>query len=226
MRWIPTVLLLGGGALIASSLFVLWSKEKEEVEDRTIERKQALATVFWVGERATKENAFIANNKSAWDASWQAHYGGVDNPAKRCEYKPCAFEPGENPFYAALPYNDLDREGTRKESASRIPWFSEEMHKKSVLKNRWVEVAYRHTACYGQWEDVGPFEEDDFEYVFGGVPKPKNTWGAAAGIDLSPAMRDCLKLDGNDVVEWRFVEEKDVPEGPWKEIVTTRDAAW
>ena len=69
-------------------------------------------------------------------------------------------------------------------------------------------------------------EEDDFDYVFGGAPKPKNNWGLKAGIDLSPAMRDCLKLEGDYIVEWRLVGEGEVPEGPWKEIITTRDASW
>jgi hypothetical protein len=36
-----------------------------------------------------------------------------------------------------------------------------------------------------------------------------------AGIDLSPAVRDFLKLRSGAKVEWRFVDERDVPHGPW-----------
>ena len=216
----------GGGALGAFYFFDAFSWRSFRGGADTGLRRQGRATVFWAGEEANEKNVFIANHASVWDANWQEHYGGVDDPVSRCGYKPCAFSPAENPFYAALPYNDLDKEGKRKESAAGIPWFLEEMDKKSVLKNRWIEVMYRGAACYGQWEDVGPFEEDDFEYVFGDAGKPKNTWGAGAGIDLSPAMRDCLKLEGNDMVVWRFVGEGDVSEGPWKEIVTTRDVGW
>ena len=37
-----------------------------------------------------------------------------------------------------------------------------------------------------------------------------------AGIDLSPAVRDFLKLRSGAAVEWRFAEEAEVPAGPWK----------
>ncbi len=52
------------------------------------------------------------------------------------------------------------------------------------------------------------------------------------GMDVSPAVRDCLgftssrgandRLD-NDVnwVNWQFVDDAQVPYGPWKQIVTT-----
>jgi hypothetical protein len=28
------------------------------------------------------------------------------------------------------------------------------------------------------------------------------------------------------IVRWRFIDEKDVPDGPWKEIVTTTGPKW
>lgn len=187
--------------------------------------KRATTTVFWAGEAADRDNGFIANDQSAWDSNWSEHYGGIDDPNDRCGFLPCSFTPRENPFYVALPYSEFDEDGGIKASARNVPWFKDRAGEASVLKNAWVEVSYRGTACYGQWEDVGPFETDDFEYVFGaGVPT--NTFGARAGIDVSPAMRDCLGLQGNDVVEWRFVDWRDVPDGPWKKTVTTRGASW
>jgi hypothetical protein len=32
---------------------------------------------------------------------------------------------------------------------------------------------------------------------------------------VSPAMRDYLSLQSTDVTDWRFVEESEVPNGPW-----------
>lgn len=183
--------------------------------------KYTIATVFWVGEGATADNGYIQNAESAWDGEWMQHFGGVDDPDTRCGFKPCEFIPKENSFYVALPYNDLNDQGDRKNDAHIIPW-NNPAAAKSVLKNRWIEVRLGSVSCFGQWEDVGPFYEDDGEYVFGSALMPKNIEGEKAGIDLSPAMRDCLKTDGSSEVFWRHVVEKDVPMGPWKETITTR----
>ncbi len=183
--------------------------------------KTGIATVFWVGEVSDASNGYIPNDKSAWDGNWQAHFGGVDDPLNRCGFQPCAFTPKENPFYVALPYNDLDDFGERKPDSVRIPWYSATATQ-SVLKNRWIEVRHKGTVCYGQWQDVGPFYQDDIEYVFGKNTIPKNQFGEKAGIDLSPALADCLSIDGSDPVEWRFVEASRVPQGNWTKIITTR----
>jgi hypothetical protein len=187
--------------------------------------RKALATLFWAGEPPGSDNGFITNEESAWDSAWQKSYGGVDDPAQRCGYRPCAFLPQENPFYFALPYNDLDEAGRRKASAQNIPWFAERSGRTSVVKNTWIEITYQNERCYAQWEDVGPFDSDDFDYVFGGAP-PRNTDGLGAGLDVSPAVRDCLGLKSNDEVRWRFVSEPAVPAGPWKETVTASDVSW
>lgn len=184
------------------------------------EWKKATATVFWVGEDATEENAFIHNSASAWDQEWEMHYGGVDDPLDRCGFHPCAFTPQENPFYVALPYNDMGDRG-RKENASLIPWHDQNA-RMTLLKDRWVEVAYNGKSCFGQWEDVGPFETDDIAYVFGNTEWPANENGVWAGIDLSPAVRDCLGADDVSEVTWRHVDERAVPDGPWREITTER----
>lgn len=183
--------------------------------------KRGIATVFWVGEGEGEDNGFISNVPSAWDEDWMEHYGGVDSRDNRCGFQPCAFVPKENPFYVALPYNDLEDDGRKKANAVGIPW-NDPSATKSVLKNRWIEVRHEGTVCYGQWQDVGPFEEDDIEYVFGDAPNPKNQYGEKAGIDLSPALADCLGVDGSDGVQWRHVEFKNVPTGDWTQIITTR----
>jgi hypothetical protein len=56
---------------------------------------------------------------------------------------------------------------------------------------------------------------DDWEFVFGTKP-PKTTENGAAGIDLSPSIRDYLGLRSGQKVHWRFVEAGQVPHGPWK----------
>jgi hypothetical protein len=208
------------------------SEEQTEISVQSgedLRYKGGIATVFWVGEAASDENDYIANDESAWDVNWEEHFGGLDDPEDRCGFLPCAFVPLENPFYVALPYSDFYDDGIRKKSASAIPWYEEtEINDdESLLKNRWVEVTYRDRNCFAQVEDVGPFVSDDFAYVFGEASAPKNTFGEAAGIDVSPAMRDCLKMRRrNAEVEWRLVSPGEVPDGPWKEIITTSQVGW
>jgi hypothetical protein len=56
------------------------------------------STVFWCGEPATTTSP--SNRKSAFDSRWWLH------------------APGENPFYFALPYSDIDSGHTRPEASS------------------------------------------------------------------------------------------------------------
>lgn len=188
--------------------------------------KRVITTLFWAGEGETADNGFIQNYHSAWDEEWSIHFGGVDDPECRNGYFPCTFTPKENPFYFALPYGEYGDDGAVKASAQKIPWYAESQKNKTpLLKNRWIEVVYNGKTCYGQWEDVGPFEEDDFAYVFGNA-KPKNQFGEKAGLDISPALWTCLGMKDNTLTEWRFVESKDVPPGPWKNTVTTSGLNW
>jgi hypothetical protein len=67
-----------------------------------------VTTVFWIGEQAGGNNP-VPNYRSSWDANWTGNYGGFDNPdaSSRRNYVPVAFIPHQNPFYCALPYNDV-----------------------------------------------------------------------------------------------------------------------
>jgi hypothetical protein len=181
-------------------------------------------TIFWVGEPAAADNGYIANDVSAWDECWQAHYGGVDDPTNRSGYLPSAFTPAENPFYVALPYDDLDGNGAPKWNvADVVPWAKTTTipPTDSAVKNHWVKIAHGGNTCYAQWEDVGPFKDNDFHYVFG-PRKPRSRVNQRAGLDVSPAVRDCLGLtEGISPTNWRFVDESEVPAGPWTSIVTT-----
>lgn len=190
-----------------------------------------VATVFWIGE--PQGNGSSENNAmSAWDDEWMKHYGGYDDPVNRNGYHPKGFTPTENPFYLDLPYNDFYDEGNRKANAIEVvPWAHEKEWSKteSMMKNRWVRLSRNGITCYGQIEDAGPYEYDDHGYVFGNN-RPKNTLANNAGLDVSPALRDCLKFDGinnaSNRIDWQFVDANDVPNGPWKEIVTTSGVYW
>lgn len=72
-------------------------------------KRNVVATVFWVGEQPTENNP-TPNNKSAWDVNWQANFGGYDDPNSREGYLPKDFAPSLNPFYIALPYNDIGKD--------------------------------------------------------------------------------------------------------------------
>ena len=182
-------------------------------------------TVFWIGELPSARNP-TPNNKSSWDQQWSANFGGYDDPdpGNRIanhttgEFRPKGFIPKLNPFYVALPYNDVTGSRRHKPEASRvIPWFSRMRPEpgETVCKGRWIQIFRGGRSCYGQWEDCGPWETDDWEFVFGSKP-PKTKQNGAAGIDLSPAIRDYLGLKSGEKVHWRFVEAGQVPYGPWK----------
>lgn len=180
-----------------------------------------VGTVFWVGEQPTQNNP-VPNTASSWDPQWMKTFGGYDDPdvaARANGYRPSGFIPKLNPFYVALPYNDCVNYKTTKEEAARvIPWFKETFTKegKSVCHNRWIAIRHNGRTCYAQWSDCGPFVTNDADYVFGDA-RPTNMKNQGAGIDLAPAVRDYLDFTSGQKCDWRFVEEKEVPDGPWKD---------
>ena len=179
-----------------------------------------VTTIFWVGERPTANNP-TPNFSSSWDSHWSSNYGGFDDPNNRRGYLPARFTPRLNPFYCALPYNDVTRGTTKPEAKVVIPWFRREYERegKSVCKDRWVAIRSRKTnrVAYAQWSDCGPFRTDHWQYVFG-KERPKANLNRGAGLDVSPAVRDYLGLASTDVTDWRFVEARDVPDGPWTKL--------
>ncbi len=180
-------------------------------------KRNVVTTVFWVGEQPTENNP-TPNDKSAWDQNWMKNFGGYDDPNQREGFFPKTFAPKLNPFYVALPYNDIGKDFRhRPEAAEVIPWFWEKYQGDgiSVCKGRWLAIHYDGKICYAQWEDVGPFETDHHEYVFGNENARSNR-NKGAGLDVSPAVRDFLEMPSGDRVEWKFVEDYEVPQGPWK----------
>ena len=192
---------------------------RAEPSDRYTWKNNINTTVFWIGEEPTENNP-VPNHASSWDQKWAKHYGCYDdpNPKARKGFLPVGFTPKQNPFYVALPYNDIAQNGHKKEASSLIPWFKEAFTSKwkSVCKGRWIAIRKGDRVCYAQWEDAGPFTTNDSEYVFGNA-RPKPNPNHNAGLDVSPAVRDFLGLDGSDMTDWKFVEFEDIPEGPWAE---------
>jgi hypothetical protein len=180
-------------------------------------RTNIVTTTFWVGEKTAKNNP-VPNDKSSWDSAWAKNYGGTDSPepARRRGFLPAKFTPGQNPFYVALPYNDISGGRHKPEASSIIPWFRKDYKgpTKSVLKDRWVAIRYKNRVVYAQWEDCGPFRTDHAAYVFG-TERPKPNLNKGAGLDVSPAVRDYLGMNSTDVTDWKFVEFEEVPRGPW-----------
>lgn len=183
-------------------------------------KMNVVTTVFWAGESATQNNP-VHNRSSSWDANWAYNFGGFDNPdpSQRQNFMPINFVPNENPFYFALPYNDVSGGRHKPEARTVIPWFAQvfERDGKSVCHNRWIAIRKGNRVCYAQWSDCGPFSTDHWEYVFGNqMPAPNRNRGA--GLDVSPSVRDYLGMGSMDVVDWKFVEARDVPVGPWARI--------
>lgn len=186
-----------------------------------------VTTTFWVGEAAAQNNP-VHNFSSSWDKEWYRTFGGYDNPEAGGRRAlpdggsiPAAFVPQGNPFYFALPYNDVERGHHKAEAKFVIPWFKDvyEEDGKSVLRDRWIAVRKNlpngtSRVCYAQWSDCGPFRTDHHEYVFG-AEYPRWNLNKGAGLDVSPCVRDYLGMRPTDVVDWKFVEYRDIPLGPW-----------
>ena len=186
-------------------------------QDRYPWKRDIVTTTFWIGEKPAHNNP-VPNRASSWDADWAKHYGGTDSPDKndRVDFRPAAFVPGQNPFYVALPYNDIQASGHKPEAASLIPWFKADCKGpgKTVCKGRWLAIRFKDRVTYAQWEDAGPFRTDHASYVFGNE-RPKPNLNKGAGLDVSPAVRDYLGMNDTDVTDWKFVDFDEVPPGPW-----------
>jgi hypothetical protein len=170
-------------------------------------------TKFWIGEGGSAISS-TDNVASAWDENWRSSNSGSDNPYNRSGYAPADHAPTVNPFYVALPFNDLaDPEKARR----WLPpgWYRPPKDGKQVsaCKDRWVEIKNSDgRICFAQWEDVGPLESDHAEYVFG-PERPEVL--TRAGLDVSPAVAQYLGLGESGYTSWRFVDDEDVLPGKW-----------
>lgn len=204
-----------------------------------------VATTFWVGEIFDPHAADGSQVISTYDSKWEAHYGGCDGvmtAARTCDteqrragdnFFPTHMTPHQNPFYLDLPYDDVNDPVGFERRCAVVPWADDLRYTGqcanrsfSYMKNRWVEmVGTNGHTCYGQIEDAGPGDYHDTRYVFGASDaRPANARYGGAGADVSPALNSCLafaELNGDtDRIDWRFVEDASVPDGPWRRLVT------
>ncbi|WP_018969719.1 hypothetical protein [Rubritalea marina] len=192
-----------------------FEEEDQEIRFQHVWKRDIPATLFWVGQPLEGDTQRLT---SAWDDDWIGSFGGVDDPARRDGFHPSGFEVQMNPFYVALPYNDIMPGGGmfKPEASEIIKWFWARAKAPgvSVCKNRWVAIHLGYKVCYAQWQDVGPFYDDDAGYVFQ-HSRPLQNRDGATGMSFSPAVRDFLEFKAGQRVSWRFVETEDVPHGPW-----------
>lgn len=193
--------------------------------------------LFWIGAVAPGASGEDAQSiSSSWDSRWAQHYGGCDGigPVGRlCRsdaglrtgpgWLPTSTVPLENPYYVALPFNDLTSTGVL--DRDRVPWstdpgYAGRMTDRTVsfLKNRWVAVTGPQGTCYAQVEDTGPGRHDA-DYVFGDA-RPDGV-----GMTVSPAVARCVGLDpdATGLLDWQFVETPLA--GPWADLITTRQVS-
>ncbi len=173
-----------------------------------------ITTVFWIGEGGSPISS-TDNVASAWDANWRQDNHGTDNPYNRDGFAPADHAAMINPFYVALPFNDLAFPDKARRwlpaGWARPPKDGKQV---SACKDRWVEIKNAQgETCYAQWEDVGPLRYDHAEYVFGNERPDTYT---RAGLDVSPAVAQYLNITGkNRLTRWRFVDDADVQPGAW-----------
>ena len=205
-----------GVLALATVTWVVTRREPQAAPPEELMHQDVRTTVFWVGEPADAANDFIHNFSSTWVENWVGTYGGEDDPNDRCGYQPCGFTPKENPFYFALPYSDLDEACNAKPSQQAVPWFDgTPAPGHSIVKDSWIKINYQGRTVYAQWEDAGPFGEDDTGYVFGESEPQAN-----AGLDVSPAVADYLDIPGEADTSWEFIDASKVPDGPWLKTIT------
>jgi len=203
-----------------------------------------VATTFWVGEIFDPTASDGSQVISTYDFQWLQHYGGCDGVIASGDcateprtvgngYFPTRMTPQENPFYLDLPFDDVNDPTAFAQRGSVIPWAQDPGYAGhrtdptfSYMKNRWVAITKDGHTCYGQIQDAGPGDYHDANCVFGAHnDRPVNTKYNSAGMDVSPALNGCLgfaDLNGeNDHVDWRFVDSQDVPDGPWRTVITT-----
>jgi hypothetical protein len=175
-------------------------------------KRGIVTTVFWIGEGSTPLSS-MTNKMSAWDTNWVHDNGGADDQYDMSGYGSGSHASLINPFYVALPFNDL---AYPDKTQRWLPpwWYKPARHgekQQSSCQGRWIEIKTRSgRSCFAQWEDVGPITTDDAEYVFGSAPP-----SASRGLDVSPAVAKYLGFDSAAITSWRFVDDDDVPPGLW-----------
>src|SRR2546421_10207210 len=69
-------------------------------------KKNIVTTVFWIGERPSRNNP-VPNRRSSWDKDWTRNYGGFydPQPPRRSNYIPGRVTPPHKPLFLSPPHN-------------------------------------------------------------------------------------------------------------------------
>ncbi|MBP9827097.1 hypothetical protein KBC99_01295 [Candidatus Saccharibacteria bacterium] len=191
----------------------------------SIVHRDIATTVFMAGSPAGIYDQGISNQSSAWYANWAKHMGGIDDGQTLQLVRPGL----DNLYYFALPCADFDDTGLLLSNVEASPWAATK--NQSAFKNRWIKIWNEQSFVYAQWEDVGPLYTDDCKtYVFGADrPRQEKTRAVASALDLSPAAFKTLNqgiADGVILTNWQFVSAISVPDGPWRQNITTSGPDW
>ncbi|MEK6879250.1 MAG: hypothetical protein AABY22_06550, partial [Nanoarchaeota archaeon] len=160
-----------------------------------IVHEDIIASTFWVGEPGQES--------SAWIQDWISAFGGIDDPNNRKGNQICPNIPElrQNPFYVALPAKPENMNDEEKR-----------LNVNNYGKGSWVKIVSGGKVVYAQWEDVGPWNTNDYSYVFGNarpVAEANPNTDKRDAIDLSPAATYVLsgQTSNTITVTWNFVSE-------------------
>ena len=110
---IPAQVVLGEAIKANSSAQKSQKAEPSKTTSSFPVKRNIVTTYFWIGQGGTSISS-TTNLKSAWDSFWKKNFGGIDCPDQRKDAKkfreaslPKKFAPTLNPFYVALPFNDI-----------------------------------------------------------------------------------------------------------------------
>ena len=134
--------------------------------------------------------------------------------------------PRQNPFYLDLPFDDINNPTAFAQRGSVVPWAHEPGlsgragdRSVSFMKNRWVKISEATGSATARSRTPGRATTTTRRTSSAATTDgPKNSRYNGAGMDVSPALNGCLAfadLNGaDDRVDWRFVDDADVPAGP------------
>ena len=193
---------------------------------RLVKLHEAVSTtIFWIGEPASADNGFIANDDSAWDECWKERYGGIDDPVNRNGFFPAGFTPHDNPFYVALPYNDLDSNGDRRWNlASVVPWakIATLPVTDSAVKNRWVKIIAGDADLLRAMGGRRPVQRERLALrVRTGAGRAIPSTAAPVSMSRPPCVTACRSPTASPRPTGASSRRPRCPHGPWTTIVTT-----
>lgn len=170
------------------------------------------------------------NTEARWYNDWTKHQCGVDLKGTRTIVLPGC----DNLYYFALPCSDVGMDGNWDRAViAKSPW-KQSTPESSAFKNHWIAVTYGSKTVYAQWEDTGPYYQSDCDYVFGqkrpAQEGPEAINAEFSALDISPRAFADLTGGNLDIGEiqtsWVFVPDDQVPDGPWRQNVTTSGPDW